>query len=192
MLILLVHFEEVSQDICNTSCKNVFKTSWRRSEDVTKMPLRHLEDVLPPPLQVVFKRASRSIAKMFSRHLQDVFKMYHQVRLFWLTRLQDIFETYLKRFWDLLRKRLSEEWFSRSRFREIYCQGTKFRRVNSLDTPKLFKTVFLKDFMKWLLLQTNTLLIKLGIRKGFAVSVNQESMNKSSSKATFTCTYFFT
>ena len=134
----------------------------------------------------------RGLAKTFSRHLEDVFKMYHQVKLFWLTRLQDIFETYLTRFWDLLRKRLSGEWFSRSRFREIHCKGTKFRRVNSLDTPKLFKTVSLKDFMMWLLLQTNILLIKSGIRKGFAVSVNQESMNKSSSKATFTCMYFFT
>ena len=39
--------------------------------------------------------------------------------------------------------------------------------------PKL-----LKHFMKWLLLQTKKLLLKSGIRKDVAVSVNKESMNK--------------
>ena len=41
---------------------------------------------------------------------------------------------------------------------------------------------FLKHFMKWLLLQTKILLLKSGIRKNVAVSLNKELMNKSSSK----------
>ena len=48
------------QDVFKTSCKNVFKTS-----------SRHLQDVFKTP----------------SRYLQDVFKIYHQVKLFLLTRL---------------------------------------------------------------------------------------------------------
>ena len=39
--------------------------------------------------------------------------------------------------------------------------------------------------MKWLLLQTKTLLLKAGVRKGVAVLVDKESINKSSSKNVF-------
>ena len=52
---------------------------------------KRLQDVLQKFLQYIFK--------MFSRILQYVFKtsskrMYHQVKLFLLTRLQDVFKTF--------------------------------------------------------------------------------------------------
>ena len=65
------------QDVFKTSCKNVFKTSSRRLQDVLKTSSRHLQDVL-------------------QRYLQDVFKTYHQVKLFWLTRLLGAFNTFLR------------------------------------------------------------------------------------------------
>ena len=40
------------------------------------------------------KMSSRRLAKVTSRCLQDVFKLYHQVKLFLLTRLQDVFNTF--------------------------------------------------------------------------------------------------
>ena len=55
------------QDVFKTSCKNVFKTSSRRLQDVLQ------------------------------RYLQDVFKTYHQVKLFLLTNLRDVFNTFLRR-----------------------------------------------------------------------------------------------
>ena len=54
------------QDVFKTSCKNVFKTFWRRLQDVCQI------------------------------YLQDVFKAYHQVQLFLLTRLREIFNTLLR------------------------------------------------------------------------------------------------
>ena len=54
----------------------IFKTSSRRFEDVFKMSSRHLQDVL-------------------QRYLQDVFKAYHQVNLFQLTRPREVFNTFL-------------------------------------------------------------------------------------------------
>ena len=65
------------QDVFKTSCKNVFKTSSRRLQDVFKTSSRHLQDVL-------------------QRYLQDVFKTYHQVKLFLLTSLRDVFNKFLR------------------------------------------------------------------------------------------------
>ena len=62
-------FLDVFKTSCQQdSCKNVFKTSSRRPEDLLKTYWKYLEDVLPRPLKDVF-------AKMFSRLFQDVFKM---------------------------------------------------------------------------------------------------------------------
>ena len=65
------------QYVFKTSCKNVFKTSSRRLQDVLKTSSRHLQDVL-------------------QRYLQDVFKTYHQVKLFLLTRLREVFNKFLR------------------------------------------------------------------------------------------------
>ena len=72
----------------------------------------------------------------------------------------------------------------RSHFWEIYGQGIKFPRVNSLDIPKLLKQFFKNNLWNWLLLQTK-MLLKSGIRKDVAASVKKELMNKSSSKMYF-------
>ena len=64
------------------SCKNIFKKSSRRL-------LRHLQDV--------FKTSSRHLQEVLQRYLQDVIKVYHQVKLYLLTRLRDVFNTFLRR-----------------------------------------------------------------------------------------------
>ena len=64
--------------LSHASSEDVFKTSSRHFEDVFKTSWRHFQDVL-------------------QRYLQDVFKTYHQVKLFLLTRLPDIFNTFLRR-----------------------------------------------------------------------------------------------
>ena len=95
-------------------------TSSRRLQDVFKTSSRRLQDVLPRCLQDVFKTSSRRLAKTSSRHLQDVlqrylqdvFKTYHQVKLFLLTRFQDVFQKYSKSFWDALQRWLSIEGFA--------------------------------------------------------------------------------
>ena len=100
------------QDVFKTSCKNVFKTSSRRLQDVLKTS---------------------------SRHLQDVFKTYYQVKVFLVTQFQDIFETYSKRFWDVLLRRLSTGGLPRSHFWEIYGQCTKFPRVIKISQVLIFQ-----------------------------------------------------
>ena len=53
--------------VSKTSCQDVFKTFWRH------------------------------LPKTSSKHLQDVFKTYHQVKLFLLTRFGEVFNTFLRR-----------------------------------------------------------------------------------------------
>ena len=99
-------------------------TSSRRLQYVFKTNSTRLQDVLPRRLQDVFQTFLRRLAKTSSRYLQDilktfsrrlqnvfktswktssrrpqgVFKMYHQVNLFLLTRLWEAFNTFLRRF----------------------------------------------------------------------------------------------
>ena len=119
--------------ITHTSSENVLKTSWRRLDQGKYILLGHtsskrLEDVLKTflqdvfarrlaktfsrRLQNVFKTSCKNVFKTSSRHLQNVFKTYHQVKLFLLTRFQDVFGTYSKHFWDVLQRRLSIEGFA--------------------------------------------------------------------------------
>ena len=70
-------FKMSCQDIFQLSCKNMFKTSSKCLQDVIKTSLRHLQDVL-------------------HRRPQCVFKTYHQVKLFLLTCLWDVFNTFLR------------------------------------------------------------------------------------------------
>ena len=80
------------QDVFKTSCKNVFKTSSRRLQDVLKTSSKRLQDVL----KNVFKTSSRRLQDVLQRYLQDVFKTYHQVKLFLLTRLREVLNTFLR------------------------------------------------------------------------------------------------
>ena len=119
------------------------KTSWRRldQDEYVRLSLtssRRLQDVLPRCLQEVFKTSSRRLAKTSSRHLQDVFKTYYQVKVFLVTQFQDIFETYSKRFWDVLLRRLSTGGLPRSHFREIYGHCAKFPRVIKISQVLIF------------------------------------------------------
>ena len=100
--------------VFKTSCQDVFKTSSRHLEDVFKISPRRLAKTFSRRLQNVFKtsckivlfsRRFEDIFKMSSRHfqddfqryLQDVFNTYHQVKLFLLTRLWEVFNTFLRR-----------------------------------------------------------------------------------------------
>ena len=80
-------------------------TSSRRFQDILS---RRLQDVLQNVfktssrcLQNVFKRSCKNIFMKSSRRLekclQDVFKTYHQGKLFLLTGVLDIFNTFLRR-----------------------------------------------------------------------------------------------
>ena len=88
-----------------TSSEDVFKTSSRRLGQDQYIRLGHtssrrLQDVFKTSsrrLQDVFKTSSRRLAKTSSRHLQDVLKMYHQVKLFLLTSLWEVFNMFVRR-----------------------------------------------------------------------------------------------
>ena len=72
-----------------TSSRRLAKTSSRHLRDVFKTFWRRL--------QKVFKTSSRRLQDVLQRYLQDVFKTYHQVKLFLLTRLWEAFNTFLRR-----------------------------------------------------------------------------------------------
>ena len=67
--------------------QDVFKTSSRRLQDLFKASSRRLQDV--------FEMSSRHLQDFPQRYLQDVFKAYHQVNLFYLTRPREVFNTFL-------------------------------------------------------------------------------------------------
>ena len=94
-------FSRSFQDFFKTSCydvlrrvaktssrqiQNVFKTFWRRLQDIFKTSWKRLQDI--------FKMSSRRFEDTLQRYFQDFFKMYHQVKLFLLTRFQDVFGRY--------------------------------------------------------------------------------------------------
>ena len=103
-----------------TVCFNIFARKhsswWRHLEDVFVFVFRRR-------LQDVFKTSSRRLAKKSSK----VFKAYHQVKLFLLTRLWDIFNTFL---WHtakmVIYRRICLGHIS---VWEIYGQCTNFARV---------------------------------------------------------------
>ena len=102
--------------------QDVFKTYSRRPQDILKKSSRCFENVF----------------KTSSRHLQDVLKKYYQVKVFLVTQFQDVFETYSKRFWDVLLRRLSTGGLPSSHFREIYGHCTKFPRVIKISQVFIF------------------------------------------------------
>ena len=133
--------QDIFKTPCKNVFKTSSRRLARRFEDVFKTPSRHIQHVFKTfsrriiklncscswPIYsswpYLFKTSSRRLPKMFSRRLQkvfkissrrlqDVFKTNHQVKLFLLTRFQDVFETYSKRFWDVLQRRLSIEGFA--------------------------------------------------------------------------------
>ena len=100
------------QDVLSRRLQVVFKTPSRR---LAKTSSRHLQDVfnmfqdvLQKLLQEIFKTSPRRFEDVFKtspRYLQgvlqgcfeDFFKTYYQVKMFLLTSLQDVFNTFLRR-----------------------------------------------------------------------------------------------
>ena len=92
--------------------QDIFKMSSRRLQDIFKISSKRLQDILQKRLQNIFKTFWRRLQDVLQRCLQDVLKTYHEVKLFLLTRFQDVFEAYIEPFWDVLRRRLSTEGFA--------------------------------------------------------------------------------
>ena len=67
--------------------QDVFKTCSGRLQDLFKASSRSFEDV--------FKMSSRHLQDFLQRYLQDIFKAYHQVNLFYLTRPREVLNTFL-------------------------------------------------------------------------------------------------
>ena len=121
----------------SSSLKDVFKTSWSRpiylscpyvfktSSDVFKTSSRHLQDV--------FNTSSKRLANPSWRHLLEVLKTYHQVKLFLLTSLWEVFDikTYCK-------DRYQQKDSPRSHFWEIYGKCRKFARVIKISQVLVF------------------------------------------------------
>ena len=134
----------------NSSWSYVFKTFSRCLQDIFKTSSGHLQDILQKLLQDIFKTSSRRFENPFKtslrhlqnvlqRFLQDIFKRYCQVRLFLVTQFQDVFETYSKRFSDVLLRRLSTGGLLRSHLWEIYGQCTKFPKVIKFSQVLVFQ-----------------------------------------------------
>ena len=79
----------------------------RRLQDVLQ---KRLQDVYKTSCQEVFNTSLKRLQNVSQRFLQDVFQTYHQVKLFLLTRLQDVF-TFLRRTANTIlpRRRFSEK-----------------------------------------------------------------------------------
>ena len=118
--------------------EDVFKTSWSRP---TYSSWSYVFKTFSRRPQDIFKTSSRRFENVFktsSKHLQHVFKTYYQVKLFLITQFQAVFETYSKRFWDVLLRRLSIGGLPRSHFWKIYGQCTKFPRVTKISQVLIF------------------------------------------------------
>ena len=74
--------------LSHTSSRRLAKVSSRR---LAKASARHLQDVFKTSWT-----SSRLLLNMSSRHLQDVFNTYHQVKLFLLTRIWEMCNTFLR------------------------------------------------------------------------------------------------
>ena len=90
-------FKTSSRRLAKMSSRRLAKTSSRRLQDVFKTSSRHLQDVFKTSCKNVFKTSSRRLQDVLQKYLQDVFKTYHQVKLFLLTSLQDVFNMFLRR-----------------------------------------------------------------------------------------------
>ena len=79
IFLLIIRLPKTSWSIpIYSSCLYIFKSFWRRLQDV-------------------FKTSSRRLANTSWRHLQDVLKTYHQVKLFLLTSLWEVFNMFVRR-----------------------------------------------------------------------------------------------
>ena len=89
-------FKTSSKRLAKTSSRSLAKTSSKRFEDVFKTFSRHIQGVFKTSYKNVFKNSSRRLQDVLQRYLQDFFKAYHQVKLFLLTRLREVLNTFLR------------------------------------------------------------------------------------------------
>ena len=80
--------------INHTCSEDVFKTSSRR---LAQDQYIRLVDTSSRRLQDIFKTSSRRLANRSWRHLQDILKTYHQVKLFLLTSVWEVFNMFVRR-----------------------------------------------------------------------------------------------
>ena len=73
------------------------KTFSRRLQDVLPRCLQDVFKTSSRHLQDVFKTSSRRLANTSWKHFQDVLKTYHQVKLFLLTSLWEVFNMFVRR-----------------------------------------------------------------------------------------------
>ena len=147
---------------------------WSRLKDVLKTSFiflfrRRLQDVL---IKTNIFALAIPPHNPSSRRFQDVSSSYTV-----------LVNTYLTRFWVVLRKRLSREKFTLVTLLRNFWPEHKIS-MSGLFGHKTLTSAFLKHFMKWLLLQTKIFLLKSGIRKD-VVLVKNESVNKTGSKNVF-------
>ena len=88
--------------VFKTSYKSVFKTSSRRliSRRLNKTSSRRLQKVFKTSCKNIFKTdvlKTSHLQDVLQRYLQGDYKTYHQVKLFLLTRLRDVINTFLRR-----------------------------------------------------------------------------------------------
>ena len=105
------HLDEDEYILINhMSSEDVSKTSWPRPiysscPYVFKTSSRRLAITSSRRLQDIFKTSSRGLQSVFKtrlantswRHLQDVLKTYHQVKLFLLASLWEVFNMFVRR-----------------------------------------------------------------------------------------------
>ena len=100
------------QDALQKRLQDIFKTSWRRFQDIFKTSSRRLPKTSSRRLEEVWPRW----IYVLQRCLQEVFKTYHQVKLFLLTSLRDVFNT-LETYWKSSRRTAKKD-LPRSHFWE--------------------------------------------------------------------------
>ena len=75
----------------------VLKTSWSRPiYSFGHTSLRRLQDVFKTSSRCLAKTSLRHLQEVLRIYLQDVFKTYHQVKLFLLTLLREVLNTFLR------------------------------------------------------------------------------------------------
>ena len=88
------------QDVLKVSSKRFVKMSSRRFQDAFNTSSRRLQKIYKASsryFEDVFKTSSRHLQDALQRNLQDFLKAYHQVKLFLLTHLREVFNTFLRR-----------------------------------------------------------------------------------------------
>ena len=94
IFILVIRFQKTSsRRLGQDQYIRLGHTSSRRLQDVLKKSSRHLQDVL----QKFFENLQNVFKTSLQKYLQDVFKTYHQIKMFFLTSLWDVPNTFVRR-----------------------------------------------------------------------------------------------